>query len=76
MSRLEDARNDLFRLQRALAALRAELDEIEKRPPFHQRGASVSPQGIEKFVDHFATALERSRMTCDMIIKPSEYTVI
>jgi hypothetical protein len=59
MSNREDARDDLRRLQRALDALAADLDAIERRPPLLLRH-SVTSSGIEGFVDHFAVAVERS----------------
>jgi hypothetical protein len=60
MSNREDARDDLCRLQRALEALAADLDAIERRPHFLLRHSEIS-SGIEGFVDHFAVAVERSR---------------
>jgi hypothetical protein len=65
MSSREDARDDLKRLERALDALAADLDAIERRPHLLlRRSAEVSqdgPRGIEGFVDHFAVAVERAR---------------
>jgi hypothetical protein len=61
MSSREDARDDIRRLQRALVALAADLDAIEQRPhPLLRRAPEVS-SGIEGFVDHFASAVERSK---------------
>ena len=60
MSDRDDARADLGRLQRALYALAADLDAIERRPHLLLRRSEVS-NGIEGFVDHFAVAVERSR---------------
>jgi hypothetical protein len=61
MSNREDARADIRRLQRALVALAADLDAIERRPhPLLMHIADTSI-GIEGAVDHFAIAIERSR---------------
>jgi hypothetical protein len=60
MSNRGDARDDLSRLQRALDALAADLDAIERRPHLVLRRSETS-SGIEGFVDHFAVAVERSR---------------
>jgi hypothetical protein len=57
----EDAQNALRRLQRALDALAADLDAIERRPHLSLRRYTETPSGIESFVDHFAIAVERSR---------------
>ena len=64
MSSREDTRDDLNRLQRALVALAADLDAIERRPHLLLRHATMTsegthPGGIESFVDHFAFAVQR-----------------
>jgi hypothetical protein len=63
MSNLEDARNSLFRLKRALDALSADLDERERRTTklWHRGAAATKVQGIEACVDHFAFVVERTR---------------
>jgi hypothetical protein len=65
MSNRNDARDDLSRLQRALNALAADLDAIERRPHLLLRHSAKTSgarrPGIEGFVDHFAIAVERSR---------------
>jgi hypothetical protein len=61
MSDRDDAGDDDgSRLRRALDALAADLDAIERRPHFLLRRSEIS-SGIEGFVDHFAVAVERSR---------------
>jgi hypothetical protein len=59
----KDGIDDLNRLQRALYALAADLDAIERRPhPLRRHGTeSGRSREIEGFVDKFAIAIERSR---------------
>jgi|NGEPerStandDraft_6_1074524.scaffolds.fasta_scaffold609927_1 hypothetical protein len=64
MSGQEDVRDELKRLRRALEALAAGRDAIERRPHFLLRHATKTsegkdPGGIESFVDHFAFAVQR-----------------
>jgi hypothetical protein len=64
MSSREDARDDLKRLQRAMEALAADLDAIERRPHLWLRRATrvsdcKDPGGIENFVDFFAFAMQK-----------------
>jgi hypothetical protein len=80
MSEHEDARNDLMRLQRALDALATDLDAIERRPHLCLRHVTETSEprrcGIESVVDHFAIAVERSRLASASVIidnkKPSD----
>jgi len=58
----------LERLRRALEAVSEELDAIERRPHLSLRLAAEGlagrrSHGIECFVDHFAFAVKRSRLT-------------
>jgi hypothetical protein len=65
MNEHDGNRNELRRLQRAIAALATDLDAIKQRPPFPLKNALLSPREIENFVDHYAIALERSRSGLD-----------
>ena len=61
----KEALRDLERLQRALEAVSADLDAIERRPHFLLRRAAETLEydnGIEGFVDHFAFAVKRGRL--------------
>jgi hypothetical protein len=58
---------EVKRLQRALEAVSADLDAIEKRPHFSLRRAADSlarerSRGIERFVDHFAVAVKQGTL--------------
>jgi hypothetical protein len=63
MSNREETRDDIKRLQRALDALAADLDAIERRPHLmlRQSAEGDGTRGIEGFVDHFAVVVERAR---------------
>lgn len=66
VSSQEDERNDLNRLQRALHALAADLDVIERRPHLVLRRSAKSSggrfHGVERFVENFASAVEKARL--------------
>ena len=61
---LADSIKELERLRRALEAVSADLDAIERRPHLSLRLAAEdlagrATHGVENFVDHFAFALKR-----------------
>ena len=61
---MADSLQELERLRRALEAVSADLDAIERRPHLSLRLAAEDLAGtaqhsIESFVDHFAFALKR-----------------
>lgn len=65
---MADPLKELERLRRALEAVSADLDAIERRPHLSLRLAAEElagqrAQGIEGVVDHFAFALKRSRLS-------------
>jgi hypothetical protein len=66
MGNRDHARDDLARLLRALDALAADIDAIERRPHFLLRRSDISG-GIEGFVDHFAIAVRQSRGSGDVL---------
>ena len=65
---LVNSSDQLERLRRALEAVSEDLDAIERRPHLSLRLAAEDlvrqgSHGIEGFVDHFAFALKRGRLT-------------
>jgi hypothetical protein len=59
-----EALKDVKRLQKALEAVSADLDAIEQRPHFSLRSAAdrlahERSRGIERFVGHFAAAVNK-----------------
>lgn len=65
---LVNSGDQLERLRRALEAVSEDLDAIEWRPHLSLRLPAeglvgLGSLGIEGFVDHFAFALKRSRLT-------------
>jgi hypothetical protein len=65
---LADPLIELERLRRALEAVSEDLDAIERRPHFSLRLAAQDltgqrSSGIEGFIDHFAFALRRGKLT-------------
>jgi len=65
---LADSLTELERLRRSLEAVSEDLDAIERRPHLSLRLAAEAlagrrSQGIEGFINHFAFALKRDRLT-------------
>jgi hypothetical protein len=65
---LADSLTELERLRRSLEAVSEDLDAIERRPHLSLRLATEAlagqrSHGIEGFINHFALALKRDRLT-------------